>query len=167
MGQLPTTTIVIGLLVVGYVGLLIPSVDALVSALPPLALYLVSAIDPGGFLNLVLDGFFVYMMGMQVEYLLRPWQYIATFIVSGAFGAFAAALTGMGFIGTMAPFGLGGVLAYSMATHGLMARNQVFTWVIVLLVVNFVLSGFSLPLFLGMVGAFIAGVALTAIFSQT
>ena len=167
LGDLPGTTVVLALMVVGYIIFLVPSASMAILSLPAPGRDLVSSIYPGGFLGLVINGFFVYVIGMQAEHLLEPWQYVLSFILSGAFGAFSAGLFGPAFLATMGPLGLLGIISHAMWRNPMVAHNRALTFVGFLLALNFVLSGFSLPLLLGMVGAYLAGVVLTAAFSRS
>jgi membrane associated rhomboid family serine protease len=122
---------------------------------------LLSAVMPGGFLSLIFAGIFVWLLGSQLESAFRPWQYVVIFVGSGVAGSLAAmAVGGFGTAGSFAAFGLAGSYAYFLSRSA--SREQSLQWVLVLLLINVVLTGFNHVALAAMFGAFLAGLGLTA-----
>lgn len=122
---------------------------------------LLSAIMPGGLLSLVFAGIFVWLLGSQLEGMMRPWHYVAVFLGAGVVGSLAAtAAGGFGLGASFAAFGLAGAYAYILShTAGPGPSMQ---WVFILLLINVVLSGFNIVSLAGMAGAFVAGLGISA-----
>jgi membrane associated rhomboid family serine protease len=163
MGQdMVVTKILIGLMVLSY--LIERFVPGLLEALfvrpgGIILSYLLSALSPGSFLGLLFAGFFLWIIGSQLEGLTRWWQYLIIFFASGVIGAFAAGMLGGGAIGgTFASFGLAGAYVMVMASRRVQGAAQ---WAILLLGINVVLSGFQLGLLGGMLAAFFVGLILS------
>lgn len=154
----PLTLVLIALLVVGMFLSSSPILYRVPTAGPGIILVLlISAITPGGLLGLVFSGLFIWFLGNQLETMDTGWKYVALFFVSGAVGAYAGFLMGGGLLSTVAPFGLAGAYAFAMQRRGMGGQGGVTQWVIGLLLINALLSGFHPLSIVTMVAAFAAG----------
>lgn len=155
------TKVLIGLMVVAFlVEWLLPGVLALVTSRPGgvVVFWVVSLLSPGSFIGLIFAGFFVWIIGSQLESMTRPWQYLLLFFGSGIVGALATSAVGLGPVGgTYASFGLAGAYVTAMATRRVGGMAQ---WAIFLLVINVVLSGFHVGTLAGMFAAFLSGLLI-------
>jgi membrane associated rhomboid family serine protease len=160
---LPITYALIGLTVLVFlVESFAPGVLFSLSLLPvwPILALLLSPVTPGGILGLLFLGFFLYVMGMQLEPRDVGWKYLLLFFASGAVSALIVErLTGSALVPSFAGFGLAGAYAYGLYRGG-MGLQGAGGWVIGLLLLNAVLGGFQAVALAGMVGAFAAGAAL-------
>ena len=150
------------------IGLVVPGWSFAVAAVPGgrLLLILLSAVTPGSLLGLVFAALFVWLLGSELEGSLTRGQYLLVFFASGVVGALlGGAVDGFGLGGSVAAFGLAGAYAFLMArSHGQGASLQ---WVLILLLINVVLSGFNIAALLSMLGAFGTGLAIMAVTAQT
>lgn len=165
LGQdMVVTKVLIGLMVLSYlVENFVPGLMAALYAHPGgiVLSYLLSALSPGGFIGLLFAGFFLWIIGSQIEGLTTWWQYLVIFFASGVIGAFAAGVLGGGSIGgTFASFGLAGAYVMVMASRRMEGATQ---WAILLLGINVVLSGFQPGVLGGMLAAFFAGLILSRV----
>ena len=165
----PVTVILIGLMVImTLIGLVVPGWSFAVAAVPGgrLLLILLSVVTPGSLLGLVFAALFVWLLGSELEGSLTRGQYLLVFFASGVVGALlGGAVDGFGLGGSVAAFGLAGAYAFLMArSHGQGASLQ---WVLILLLINVVLSGFNIAALLSMLGAFGTGLAIMAVTAQT
>ncbi len=155
------TKILIGLMVLAFlVERFVPSVLGLLTSFPGgiVVSLFISALSPGSFLGLLFAGFFLWIIGSQIEGLTRWWQYLVIFFGSGIIGGIATSLIGAGLAGgTFASFGLAGAYVTVMATRRM---GGVAQWAIVLLAINVVLSGFQLGVLVGMLTAFFSGLLI-------
>lgn len=154
----PLTVILIALLLVGMFLSSSPFLYGVPTTGPGIiVVLLVSAITPGGFLGLIFSGLFIWFLGNHLEAMDSGLKYMALFFVSGAVGAYAGFLMGGGFLSTVAPFGLAGAYAFVMRQRGLGGQGGATQWVIGLLAINALLSGFQPVLLVSMIAAFAAG----------
>ena len=165
----PVTVILIGLMVLTtLIGLVATGWSFAVAAIPGgrLLLILLSVVTPGSLLGLVFAGLFVWLLGSELEASLSRWQYLLVFFASGVVGALlGGAVAGFGLGGSVAAFGLAGAYAFLLArSHGQGASLQ---WVLILLLINVVLSGFNMAALLSMLGAFGTGLAIMAVTAES
>lgn len=160
----PLTILLLALLLVGMFLSSSPLLYGLTTAGPGIVIVvLLSAITPGSLLNLIFLGIFIWMLGSQLERMDTGWKYIVLYFLSGAIGAYAAYLIGGGFIASVAPFGLAGAYAFVMARRGMGGPGGAMQWVIGLLVINVVLSGFNPVMLVSMAAAFGSGFAFATV----
>lgn len=164
----PVTVVLIGLMVLTtLLTLVVPGWSFYVAAIPGgrLWLLLISTVNPGGLLSLIFAGLFVWLLGSELESTLPRWQYLTVFLASGIVGGIlGGALTGFGLGGSVAAFGLAGAYAFIMARS--QGRGPSMQWVLILLLINVVLSGFNLAALVSMFGAFGTGLAIMAVTAQ-
>lgn len=155
------TKILIGLMVLAFlVERFAPGVLGVLTSFPGgiVVSLFISALSPGSFLGLLFAGFFLWIIGSQIEGLTRWWQYLVIFFGSGIIGGVATSLVGAGLAGgTFASFGLAGAYVTVMATRRM---GGVAQWAILLLAINVVLSGFQLGVLAGMLAAFFSGLLI-------
>jgi hypothetical protein len=162
-GDVSLTYVLLGLLVAGWLlQQFLPGMLALLLALPgaPIIGALLSTILPGGFLGLVFEGVFVWLLGMQIEGSVTRGQYLLVFFVGGAVGAVLAGLLvgAVGLSGSFSAFALAG--AYTILMAAWAGRGPALQWVVLLLLLNIVLTGFNIAAIVGMLGAFGAGAGI-------
>lgn len=167
LGIHQTATLLVALTLLGFIVLSIGPVQVFLLSLPSWGVfigYLLSSVFPGNILSLILDGVFIWLIAAPIDALDAPWKLIVAFFVGGGLGAFAFTLFAPVFIApSYAAFALAGVFVYVMATHRAgPGRTQAFSWAVGLLVLNVLLSGFSLAPIVAMVGAFVGGIAVAA-----
>ncbi|NMP24781.1 rhomboid family intramembrane serine protease [Sulfobacillus harzensis] len=155
------TKILIALMIVAFiVERFVPGVIALATSGPGgiVLTLLISALSPGSFIGLLFAGFFLWIIGSQIEGLTQWWQYLIIFFGSGIVGGLATSLIGAGLTGgTFASFGLAGAYVAVMASRRVGGAAQ---WAILLLAINVVLSGFQAATLAGMLAAFFAGLLI-------
>ncbi|MGC8489348.1 MAG: rhomboid family intramembrane serine protease [Clostridia bacterium] len=164
----PVTIVLIGLMVLTtLIGQVVPGWGFYLTALPGgrLLLILVSAVNPGSLLSLVFAGLFVWLLGSQLESMMTRWQYLLVFFASGIVGELlSGAVAGFGLGGSVAAFGLAGAYAFYLARS--QGSGPSMQWVLILLLINVVFTGFNLAALLSMFGAFGTGLAVMAVTTQ-
>ncbi len=161
-GGSTVTKALIILLVLGWlVQNLIPGILAPLagSALSPAIFTILSTIMPGSLISLLFVGIFVWIIGMSIEAVSRPWQYVVIFFGSGIVANMVIAHFG-GAGSALAVFGLAGAYVYSMSHFNQRGATQ---WALILLGINVVLSGFQMAILAGEVTAFVVGLALASL----
>ncbi|HBQ94302.1 MAG: hypothetical protein C7B43_10660 [Sulfobacillus benefaciens] len=149
--------VTIALIVLEALGWLVESFfPGLLFHLTRVELILFATIMPGGLLGLIFAGFFIWIIGSQLEMVARPWQYLLVFFGSGIVGATVMTIMG-GVGGALAAFGLAGAYVYAMSRYNYGAAVR---WALFLLLINVLLSGFQPAILLGMAGAFGTGLGL-------
>lgn len=161
MGQFstgPVTAALLGLMILGtLVQTFVPGLLGAIATAPGgyWIILVISPLLPGGFINLIFSGLFVWLIGTGVESAATPWQYLAVFFGSGV--AAGLALHGLGPGGGMAAFGLAGAYVYLMSHIDQRGAAQ---WGLLLLLINVVFSGFQPLIIAGEGIAFIVGLGL-------
>lgn len=161
-GGSTVTKALIILLVLGWlVQNLIPGILAPLagSALSPAIFTILSTIMPGSLISLLFVGIFVWIIGMSIEAVSRPWQYVVIFFGSGIVANMVIAHFG-GAGSALAVFGLAGAYVYSMSHFNQRGATQ---WALILLGINVVLSGLQMAILAGEVTAFVVGLALASL----
>lgn len=161
----PLTMLMIALMAASWMlGFVVPGWPGLIFDLPGGSVWalLLSAVLPGGLLSLLFAAWFVWVVGTQVESVCQPWQYLLIFFGAGAIGALAAgAVGGFGVESSLAAFGLAG--AYVRIMSRFAGTGPSVQWMLILLAVNVVLSGFQPIVLAGMGGAFVAGMGIATV----
>lgn len=155
------TKVLIGLMILALILESVPGVMATLTAPPGgvVVSLLLAALSPGGLLGLLFSGVFLWIIGSQLEGMIRWWQYLLIFFASGILGAIVPMLMGSGLVaGTFASFGLAGAYVMAMANRRVSGAAQ---WALLLIAINVVLSGFNPGMLAGMLTAFFVGL-LTA-----
>ncbi|WP_242968606.1 hypothetical protein [Sulfobacillus sp. hq2] len=154
----PVTFVIIGLLVVGWgIQNFFPGWIFDVSVYGGrIGFIVLSTILPGSLLGLLLDGLFVWLIGSELEQVLKPWQYVAVFFGSGIIGATVMTVMGAG-AAALSVFGLAGAYVYVMARYNYQGAVR---WALLLLLINVVLSGFHPSVLVGMVSTFGVGLGI-------
>lgn len=159
--DVPVTYMLLGALLVFFlVQAIRPSLVASLTETPILAL-LLSALNVTNILSLVFLGFFVYVIGMQLEGLDQPWKLFLIFFGSSiASSLVLGLLLGTFFWPSFAGFGLAGAYASLLFGNAWGARDQALRWAGGLLLLNAILGGLQPLNLLGMLSAFAAGFLL-------
>ena len=148
--------VTLALIALEIIGWLLGNFPGLLVHLTRVEAILLTTIMPGGLLGLIFAGFFIWIVGSQLEIVAKWWQYLLVFFGSGIVGSTVMIIMG-GAGGALAAFGLAGGYVYAMSRYNYGAAVQ---WALFLLLINVVLSGFQPASLLGMAGAFGTGLGL-------
>ncbi len=151
-----THRVTMALMVLEAIGWVVEAFPGILPNLTRVEFILLSTIMPGSFLGLIFAGFFIWIIGSQLEMVAKWWQYLLVFFGSGIVGATVMTIMG-GAGGALAAFGLAGAYVYAMSRYNYGAAVQ---WALFLLLINVLLSGFQPAILLGMAGSFGTGLGL-------
>lgn len=155
---LSITSLIIGLMVLAWlITLIAPQMlYSIPSSLRFIVRLIFSLFFPGTLIGLAFSALFVWFIGGSIEASVKPWQYLLVFLGSGLIGSLVL-LTSVGFATTLGPFGLAGAYVYQLSRWG---GGQAAQWVLGLLLINVIFTGFQPTLWLAMALSFGTGLLL-------